>query len=324
MATAVEPSSAPSTPGQSLSLPIASLLGAVYVAAALAIVLYLIPVMWAQSVTPAIGSKPADYLLWFVAEVAAIVGLGWVGFKIAGNPPKGTHAGIFLVISAAFTIFFVARAFAMNLEGLPSMLVSGAVAVGLTFVFVKFLTGQTGTRWMVTLEEQGWFTTHQYKRSLGVKVRRLTILGILIVGASGAWSMYANGLIGEQLVLTLPFGWQPLPLMNGFLLTIGAKVVVFVLLVAVTLWVALRAVNVPDFAEFLIATEAEMNKVSWSTRKRLAQDTVVVLVTSLLMTVFLLAVDLFWGWLLSRQTVGVLPARATNADKGGQAQEAKW
>lgn len=91
-----------------------------------------------------------------------------------------------------------------------------------------------------------------------------------------------------------------------------------------TLVLAFRAVNVPDFAEFLVATEAEMNKVSWSTRKRLAQDTVVVLITTLLMTLFLLAVDLFWGWLLSRQTVGVLPARATNQDKGGQVQEQKW
>ena len=82
--------------------------------------------------------------------------------------------------------------------------------------------------------------------------------------------------------------------------------------------------NVPALAAFLIPTDAEMNKVSWSTRKRLAQDTVVVLITTLLMTVFLLGVDLFWGWLLSRQTVGVLPARATNADKGAQVQEAKW
>ena len=62
----------------------------------------------------------------------------------------------------------------------------------------------------------------------------------------------------------------------------------------------------PTFAEFLIATEAEMNKVSWSSRRRLLQDTVVVLVTTLFMAFFLLAVDLFWGWLLSRSTVGVL------------------
>ncbi|QEG30708.1 preprotein translocase subunit SecE [Gemmata obscuriglobus] len=324
MATAVETSSAPSTPGQSLSLPVASLLGAIYVVAVLAIVLYVIPLFWSQSVSPSIGSRPADYLLWFTAEVAALIGLSWVGFKIAGNPPKGTHAGIFLVISAVIAIFFVARAFAMNIEGPPGMAVAGVVALALAFGAVRFLAGVTGAKWMVMLEEQGWFTTHQYKRSLGVKVRRLTILGVLIIGVSGAWSMFTNGLVGEQLELTLPFGWRSVPLMHGFLLTIGAKVVVLALLVAVTLWVSLRAVNVPDFAEFLIATEAEMNKVSWSTRKRLAQDTVVVLVTTLLMTVFLLAVDLFWGWLLSRQTVGVLPARATNADKGAQVQEAKW
>jgi hypothetical protein len=100
MATAVEPSSAHSTPGRALSLPIAALLGAVYVAAALAIVLYLLPVVWGQSVTPAIANKPLDYLLWFAAEAAAVVALAWVGFKIAGTPPKGMHGGIFLVISA--------------------------------------------------------------------------------------------------------------------------------------------------------------------------------------------------------------------------------
>ena len=43
-------------------------------------------------------------------------------------------------------------------------------------------------------------------------------------------------------------------------------------------------------------------------KKRLAQDTVVVLTTTLLLTLFLLVVDLFWGWLLSRRVVGVLPA----------------
>jgi preprotein translocase SecE subunit len=83
-------------------------------------------------------------------------------------------------------------------------------------------------------------------------------------------------------------------------------------------------VNVPTFAEFLIATEAEMNKVSWSTRRRLAQDTVVVLLTTLIMTLFLLVVDLFWGWLLSRSTVGVLPSRSTGQHKGQEVREQKW
>ena len=52
MATAVEPSSAPSAPGKPISLPIASLIGAVYVLAALAVVLYAVPMLWADTVAP--------------------------------------------------------------------------------------------------------------------------------------------------------------------------------------------------------------------------------------------------------------------------------
>jgi hypothetical protein len=35
-------------------------------------------------------------------------------------------------------------------------------------------------------------------------------------------------------------------------------------------------------------------------------------------------VDLFWGWLLSRQTVGVLPSKSTDVQKGARAEEARW
>jgi preprotein translocase SecE subunit len=71
-----------------------------------------------------------------------------------------------------------------------------------------------------------------------------------------------------------------------------------------TFWFSYRLVNVPAFADFLIATEAEMNKVSWTTRRRLLQDTIVVLVTVFLMTVFLFFVDILWIKVLSG--VGVL------------------
>lgn len=64
------------------------------------------------------------------------------------------------------------------------------------------------------------------------------------------------------------------------------------------IWLAYRIVNVPTFADFLIATEAEMNKVSWTTRKRLLQDTVVVLTTVFLFTTFLFVVDIIWIKLL--------------------------
>jgi len=63
---------------------------------------------------------------------------------------------------------------------------------------------------------------------------------------------------------------------------------------------------VPAFADFLIATEAEMNKVSWTTQKRLVQDTIVVLVTVILMAFYLFAMDQSWRVLLSWKPIGVL------------------
>jgi preprotein translocase SecE subunit len=92
------------------------------------------------------------------------------------------------------------------------------------------------------------------------------------------------------------------------------------LLLALTFWFAWRLVNFPTFADFLIATEAELNKVSWTTRKRLVQDTIVVLVTVFMMTAFLFVADIVWSKLL--QGIGVLqppPAEATKAN-----QELPW
>src|SRR5262249_31078415 len=58
------------------------------------------------------------------------------------------------------------------------------------------------------------------------------------------------------------------------------------LLAALSLWFAWRLINWPTFADFLIATDAELHKVSWTTRQRLVQDTIVVLVTVILMALF--------------------------------------
>ena len=69
-------------------------------------------------------------------------------------------------------------------------------------------------------------------------------------------------------------------------------------------WVMFRVLQYPPFVEFLIATEAEMNKVSWTSREDLKRATSVVLVTVALMAVFLFGVDWLWSHLL--QAIGVL------------------
>ena len=73
---------------------------------------------------------------------------------------------------------------------------------------------------------------------------------------------------------------------------------------AVLGWIIFRLVQYPPFVEFLIATEAEMNKVSWTSRDDLYRATTVVLATVVLMSVFLFGVDWLWSNLL--QLLGVL------------------
>jgi len=87
--------------------------------------------------------------------------------------------------------------------------------------------------------------------------------------------------------------------------------------------VAWRVVNWPVFADFLIATEAELNKVSWTTRKRLVQDTIVVLMTLVLMAVFLFVVDVAWGRILSWRPIGVLQVSDQKQEPGNEA-DLKW
>lgn len=70
-------------------------------------------------------------------------------------------------------------------------------------------------------------------------------------------------------------------------------------LLLISLWVIYRLVNVPVFADFLIAVEAEMNKVSWPTRSELTRASSVVLILIFSLAAVLVAYDLFWKVLLS-------------------------
>jgi preprotein translocase SecE subunit len=96
------------------------------------------------------------------------------------------------------------------------------------------------------------------------------------------------------------------------------------LLLALSLWLAWRIVNMPMFADFLIATEAELNKVSWTTQKRLVQDTIVVLTTVVLMAIFLFGMDWTWKVVLSWKPIGVLHIPKDAADTEKKIELKKW
>ena len=80
----------------------------------------------------------------------------------------------------------------------------------------------------------------------------------------------------------------------------GIPALLFFLLV----WVVLKLVNSPRCADFMIATEGEMKKVSWSSRKEIMSSTLVVIITVFIMALLLMFVDLFFSWLFYE--IGVL------------------
>lgn len=296
MATAVQSPPPPTTPAsEKTRLLLGSVVGAGFILAGLGLAGYGVPVLFKGL---NLGNAFITTFVRVIVQVAAIAGLAYLGGKAAGaNPPRGLRGGIFLVISAVIAFFFLVRAVGLNFGDIPG----AVVAAGLAFGLVRLLTGKRGIGWMQTLEGQGWLHTNSYKRTQGRKMRQYTLAGLLLIGLSGVYSMMSHDALGTgDLVYRMPFG------LGNFTALLDQQFSVPLLLAIAVLWLAWRAVNIPVFSDFLIATEAEMNKVSWSSRKRLVQDTIVVLVTTLLLTLFLLVIDLFWGWFLA-DLLGVLP-----------------
>ena len=99
-----------------------------------------------------------------------------------------------------------------------------------------------------------------YKPMQGWYARVYTAIGLGLVVAAGAWKIYEASLEYQPL-------WR-FGIPAAFAAILG--------------WMVFRIVHFPPFAEFLIATEAEMNKVSWTSKDDLIRATTVVLTTVVL------------------------------------------
>ncbi len=132
---------------------------------------------------------------------------------------------------------------------------------------------------------KAWMNAKPYKRNQGRRVRQMTLAASLVLVGLGCWSLRSTLSVfyGDEMV---QFG------IPAVLLALG-------------LWLSWRLVHVPTFADFLIATEAEVNKVSWPTRNQLVQATGVVLVFMVFVTLFLFVSDALWQYALT--AIGVLP-----------------
>jgi preprotein translocase SecE subunit len=310
MAVAVKTSSetAPRTQLRQ-NLAVSSFVGALYVLFGVGMVFTGLPVLWNDvlEINKTLNVFLSDALLLIVLLVAA-VGFVVVGKVLEGpHPPHGLRAGTFVAALALFLIGLLALGLGSWLETQDAwiqigitVLVAGGLLYGLAWLFFKpgFL------QWLGHIEDQGWFYATPFKPNQGLRVRRGTVIALLVLVGCGIYTMLLHNALGRgDWAIDLPWGdnlYVPILL--------NVQYTVPLLLLIVLGWLSWRVVNWPVFADFLIATEAEMNKVSWTTRKRLFQDTIVVLVTVFLLTLFLFFVDLFWVKILASRWVGVLPS----------------
>jgi preprotein translocase SecE subunit len=127
-----------------------------------------------------------------------------------------------------------------------------------------------------------------YKRGQGKYTRLGSAFGALIIAGLGCWSLY------EKL-----YAWD-LPVSRKASLWISTMVPAGLLVVLSLLifWL----VNKASVADFMIAAEGEMKKVSWSSKQEIAVSTFIVTMVVFIMSALLGTTDvcfrMFFMWLL--------------------------
>ncbi|TWT82078.1 preprotein translocase subunit SecE [Planctomycetes bacterium CA13] len=124
------------------------------------------------------------------------------------------------------------------------------------------------------------FHTSVYKPNQGRIVRQVTCLAIWVIVALGCWSLYAT-------------------LRGYFPSTSYAASAIAGALAAIGGWIGYRLVNWPQFADFLIAVEAEMNKVTWPSKDELIRASIVVIFTIFFLAIALFSFDVIWQFIFN-------------------------
>ncbi len=121
-----------------------------------------------------------------------------------------------------------------------------------------------------------------YKRGQGKYTRLCSAFATAIIAGLGCWRLY------EKLQATDLGLWVETMVPAG-LFAVSALLI---------FWLA----NKPSVADFMIAAEGEMKKVSWSSKQEIAVSTFIVIAVVIIMAVLLGATDIgfnrFFTWIL--------------------------
>ena len=128
-----------------------------------------------------------------------------------------------------------------------------------------------------------------YKPMLGRIARQATCAAIWLAFTVIAWRWFDTG-----------YGFHWLETSDGVgsesrtALALTLRYLAPLLMLGVGFWVGYRIVNYPKFADFLIAVEAEMNKVTWPSQAELVRSSMVVIFLLASLTVVLYLFDVVW------------------------------
>ena len=119
-----------------------------------------------------------------------------------------------------------------------------------------------------------------YKNGQGYYTRLCTAIAFAVLVAMGAWWVAAQ-------FQGVDFGFP------SIYASAGSAVLVITVFGLLGYWLIGRRARSVDF---LVATEGEMKKVNWSTRREVTGSTVIVLLLSFLIAVLCAVFDLAFAW----------------------------
>jgi len=129
-----------------------------------------------------------------------------------------------------------------------------------------------------------------YKPGQGYYTRMGTVVGVALISLLGilwAWGYMEQWKIGE---------------INSIYIAAGGSILLGGLITAATYFLVFVK---PPSVDFLIATEGEMKKVNWSTRREVMGSTGAVVVTAVFLALFCWVLELVFVFVF--QNIGVLP-----------------
>jgi len=127
-----------------------------------------------------------------------------------------------------------------------------------------------------------------YKRGQGKYTRLYSAFAAAIIAGIGCWQLYSKLEAVEWGLSRKAALWIATMVPAGL----------FVVLALLISWL----INKPSVADFMIAAEGEMKKVSWSSKQEIAVSTFIVIVVVIIMAILLGTTDIafrtFFMWLL--------------------------